>query len=1117
MKISTRLKAAGILSLPVLGLAVLAFGAGSAGASQGTPGWQVTMTANPSVFSSSTHVRLNQYTLIVSNAGGAPTNGSTVTLVDKLPPGITVKSIESGYSGEFFGWSCDESQDLSVVTCTDSTQWNPVAKVEETLRLGPLGELAPLPIKVRVSSSIPAHTKIINTVRVSGGGAPAASATETTEVETAADPPAPYAFEATGLSSFLANLDGEPDTQAGDHPNGLLTSFGVSNIYAESNSIIENSQDWKDIVVDLPPGVVANPQDLTQCPEYDLLGGGGGEEGGYAEAYHSDCPPSSQVATLGLLRTERSGGINDGIKVFNMVPESNEPAEFAFAPYGIPLGIFPTVVGEGARAHIRASTPGLPVSEFANLNNIYLKFFGDPNEQVAGETGSPNAFFTNPTDCTGGPLVTELHVDSYQNPGRWSADSSGVKGTPNFTDGVPEFSDPAWKVAKSISPPVTGCEKLHFNPSLALHPETAKADEPTGLAVNLNVPQNADPHGLSTPPFKAVKVALPSGLSLSPSAADGLQACTEAQFEPESNVQSACPNASVLGTVTASTPLLPEPLTGYVFLGQPGCDPCTNQDATDGNMFKLLIQVEERGVVQKVEGTVSADTTTGQLTAGFPDNPQFPVSDLTLDFKGGLRAGLATPQSCGKFTATSDMTPWSTPYTPDATPSSSFDISSDANGGACPSTPPLTPSFSAGTSNPNAGQLSPLTLTFAREDGQQDLSQISVTTPPGLLGTLTGVPLCGEPQAAQGTCPEASQIGKMTVAAGPGGHPFYTQGKVYLTGSYKGAPFGLSIVVPTQAGPFNLGNVVVRAQIDVNPETTALTVTSDPFPQILDGIPLRLRTANVTIDRPGFIFNPTNCAAQHIEATIVGVQGDAAKVSSPFAVAGCAGLHFGPKFTVSTSAKTSRTNGASLDAQLVFPTSSGPQSNIAHVKVELPKRLPSRLTTLQKACREATFQANPANCPAPSVIGVAKAVTPVLPVPLEGPVYFVSRGGEAFPNLVVVLQGYGVRVDLTASTFISKAGVTSTTFNGIPDVPVDSFELYLPEGHYSALTALGNLCTGSTLAMPTSFIAQDGAQLKQNTKIAVTGCPKAKKAVAARKASRARRSSHGNAGHGRSR
>jgi hypothetical protein len=517
--------------------------------------------------------------------------------------------------------------------------------------------------------------------------------------------------------------------------------------------------------------------------------------------------------------------------------------------------------------------------------------------------------------------------------------------------------------------------------------------------------------------------------------------------------------------------------------------------------------------VQKVEGTVYANTTTGQLTAKFLNNPQFPFSDLQVDFKGGLRAGLATPQSCGTFTGTSDMTPWSAPFTPDATPSSSFDVSWDGNGGACPSSPPLTPAFHAGTSNPNAGQFSPFTLTFAREDREQDLSGIQVKMPPGLLGSIAGVPLCGEEQANAGTCAAASRIGTMTVAAGPGGHPFYTQGSIYLTEHYEGAPFGLSIVVPTQAGPFNLGNVVVRSRINIDPTTSALTVTSNPLPQILDGIPIRLRTANVTIERPGFMFNPTSCAQQHITATISGAQGTTANVSAPFAVAGCAGLKFQPKFTVSTSGKTSKAGGASLDAKVTFPAGAqGSESNIAKFKVDLPKQLPSRLTTLQKACTAAQFNANPAGCPAASVVGTVRVSTPVLPVELTGPAYFVSNGGEAFPNLVFVLQGDGVRVDVVGDTFISKAGITSTTLKSVPDVPFSSFELYLPEGKSSALAANGTLCK-SSLAMPTAITAQDGSEIHESTKIAVTGCPKAKKATKkkkkAHKASKARKSSSG--------
>jgi hypothetical protein len=298
----------------------------------------------------------------------------------------------------------------------------------------------------------------------------------------------------------------------------------------------------------------------------------------------------------------------------------------------------------------------------------------------------------------------------------------------------------------------------------------------------------------------------------------------------------------------------------------------------------------------------------------------------------------------------------------------------------------------------------------------------------------------------------------------------------------------------------------VRAQVAIDVHTAALTVTTGALPQIIDGVPLRLRLANVTVDRPGFISNPTNCAQQSITATITGAQGAVAHQSVPFAVSGCAGLPFGPKFKVTTTGKTSKRNGANLDVKLTFPA--GAQSNIAKVKVDLPKQLPSRLTTLQKACTSAVFEANPAMCPVASLIGIAKAITPILPVPLTGPVYFVSHGGAAFPSLIAVLEGYGVRVDLTGDTFISKQGITSSAFTSIPDVQVSSFELYLPQGPFSALTTNGNLCK-SKLAMPTLFVAQDGAQLKQNTPIAVTNCPKAKKKAKAksrkgRKASLAR-------------
>lgn len=565
--------------------------------------------------------------------------------------------------------------------------------------------------------------------------------------------------------------------------------------------------------------------------------------------------------------------------------------------------------------------------------------------------------------------------------------------------------------------------------------------------------------------------------------------------------------ASVVGQPATTPPLIEPPLSGRVYVAEPQCSSCSASDVAEGKLVGLYIEAYGKGVRVKLPGHVSVNPSNGQLTAHFDENPQLPFEELQLNFKDGPRAPLATPQMCGAYTTTTDLTPWSAPDPLDATPTSSFNVDWDGHGGACPEVLPFSPTFSAGTSSPAADGQSNFTATFERprreheseERSEQDFAGIQVHTPPGLLGRLTGVPLCAEPQASQGTCGAGSQIGTTTIATGPGAHPLHLQGQVYLTTGYKGAPFGLSIVVPAEAGPFKLagttglGTVVVRAAITIDPQTAALTITADPLPRIVDGVILRLQEANVEINRPDFIVNATNCSQQSITATITGAQGAKQELSDPYAASGCANLSFDPSFSVSTQAKTSRSQGASLTVKVAAPTTVG-EANIKMVKVELPKQLPSRLTTLQKACLAATFESNPAACPSASVVGVVKALTPILPVPLEGPVYFVSHGGEAFPSLIVVLQGYGVRIDLVGSTFISKTGITSSTFKTVPDAPVSSFELTLPEGPYSALAANGNLCANK-LVMPTTIEGQNGKVIKQSSKITITGCPQTRPTV----------------------
>jgi hypothetical protein len=465
-----------------------------------------------------------------------------------------------------------------------------------------------------------------------------------------------------------------------------------------------------------------------------------------------------------------------------------------------------------------------------------------------------------------------------------------------------------------------------------------------------------------------------------------------------------------------------------------------------------------------------------------------------------------TPSTCGSYTTDADFTPWSTPFSEDALTGDHFKIESGPSGSACTSTLPFTPALTAGATTDQAGGFTDFSLLLSRGDGQQRVSTLQFNTPKGLLGMISKVPLCPEAQANAGTCSSASQIGHTVVEAGPGPYPLVVPqpgqppAAIYLTGGYKGAPYGLSIVVPLVVGPFTLETQVVRAAIAVDPHTAQLTITTDPLPQIVDGIPTDLRTINAVIDRPGFMFNPTNCNPQAFAGTATSSEGATAAISSHFQVGSCQSLKFAPNFKVMTSGKTSKAGGASLDAKILYPSTppgnnqASSQSNIASVKVDLPKQLPSRLTTLQKACLAKVFEANPANCPSASVVGHATATTPVLPVPVSGPAYFVSHGGEAFPSLVVVLQGYGVTIDLVGTTFISHAGITSSTFKQVPDVPITSFDLNLPEGKFSALAANGNLCKAKKLLMPTAFVGQDGAVIHQSTRIGVSGCAKAKKA-----------------------
>jgi DNA-binding beta-propeller fold protein YncE len=926
--------------------------------------------------------------------------------------------------------------------------------------------------------------------------------------------------EASGIPYPSVADPNDLDTQAGSHPFAMTVNFRLKTTAFDE---MTGEQYAKDIAVNLPAGFAGSIVSVPQCPMYDLMNPSVG------------CPTSSQIGTVVVWQSNGKNSPEDGLfsPVYNMVPSDGGTAELSFPVGPVAQPVIVRARTDGDYGLLSMTTN---ISEGIAFSGLTITLWGDPadprhdperflpsegaaslgaifgDRRPGNEKGglhewgeplpdgaSPSAYLTNPTHCSGAIDAT-IVADSWTNPGRF-----------NPVNGTPDLSDPKWVTETTpMYPEITGCNKLKFNPSIEVTPDTAKANSPSGYAIHLHVPQSMNPNDLATPALENAVATLPQGLVINPGAADGLQACTSDSADSpgspgneiglKSNAEPTCPAASQIGSVELKTPLLPDILYGQIYLSS----------EHSGNQYGVFVVIRGEGLLVKLHSTVIANAVTGQLTASFLDNPELPFSDFTMHFYGGPRAVFVNPVVCGPATTTTDLTSWASEPggLADMTPSSTFDVSFDGSGAPCPSPQPFAPEFRAGTTSIQAGGFSPLTTTFSRPDEDQLVNHVQVTTPPGLLGTLRNVPLCPEPQASEGTCSRESQIGHTIVAVGSGAAPLYLpvpgqpEQPVYVTGPYRGAPFGLTFVVPAVAGPYDLGNVVVRAAINVDPKTAQLTVTSDPLPTIIDGIPVQVKTVNVVIDRPDFVFNPTNCNPMSVGGSVTSLQGSTATLSSPFQVTGCGDLKFKPVFKVSTSAHTSRSQGADLDVRLSFAKGAlGKQANIAKVKVDLPRRLPSRLETLKQACTAATFAVNPGLCPKGSIVGVAKAVTQTLPDTLSGPVYFVSHGGEEFPSLIIVLQGDGVRVDLTGSTFINeKTGITSSTFKTVPDVPVESFELYLPQGHFSALAAIGNLCTAKNLVMPTVFTAQNGLTMQQNTPIAVTGCGgKAARARSARK------------------
>jgi hypothetical protein len=824
----------------------------------------------------------------------------------------------------------------------------------------------------------------------------------------------------------------EAFTQAAGHPPWGITTFELNHTGSAPLAKPEG-EPVKRVRVDVPAGLASDPQAPAKCK---------------IEVFVKDlCPPPTEVGTqeatvwTGVTDLELTGATAG--HVYNLEPEPGLPVPGVpgahFEPMPLLFGIHILTEHSFLEGHVAWWSD---YHEYFEINNLgkaapVLKSKLNFNGHAGGN------FISLPTECS--PVTTTfLEVES------WTGE-----------------------VSKTLTHPplgVDGCDRVPFKPTAEMTPETSQSDQPDGATTEVKVPQKAGPEEVNTADIKDAHVTLPEGLTLNSAAARGLKACTPAQIRIGSTEPVECPASSKVGEVTIEADLPEKSLAGNVYLGAPEGEPIT------GPPYTIYVDAESPryGVSVRLKGQVNPNPATGRLETTFLENPQQPFSDFILKLKGGPQAPLANPL-CG----TGQVEALFTPYTGLAAALSSTPFTTTG----CASPVPFALAQSTQNATAIAGAHTSYTFNLARADGQQYLSQVRTVLPAGLVGVIPSVTLCGEPQAQAGTCPAASQIGTATVNVGAGSEPYAFSGPVFLTGPYNGSPYGLSVPVPAVAGPFNLGTVVTRAAISVDPHTGRVIATSS-LPTIVKGVPLRLRNLSVAVNRPNFLLNPTNCGPLATDSTLTSTALATQLVSSAFQVGACGALTFKPSFAASSNARANKAEGALLQVNV---TQGAHQANIRSVFTQLPLQLPSRLTTLQKACPEATFAANPSSCPSGSNVGTATAVTPVLPNPLTGPAYLVSHGGAAFPDLDIVLEGNGVRVILVGNTDI-KGGITTSNFAMIPDVPVTSFALTLPKGPHSALGAFGSLCAHA-LVMPTIITAQSGAQVKQNTKIEVAGCP----------------------------
>jgi hypothetical protein len=860
-----------------------------------------------------------------------------------------------------------------------------------------------------------------------------------------------FDFESVGAESTTP--------QAGDHPD-VTISFQLNGNPAEPDGQGQ-LRPWgnlRDLAVQLPPGLTGNPEAFPKCRTdafmnalFEIIQTGAG-----------GCPVASQV---GITKTRvyelgPAGGLRE--PVYNLEsPGGDTVARLGFWAILFPVLIDVKVDPERANA-LTAEVVHAPAISTA-LTGSDTTLWGVPTSSAhdterfnpveaficGGQCGgpvssglAPTAFMSNPTNC--GPQGVDFAATNYPLPQRVVTESASL-------------------------PDTEGCPSVPFVPAISLRPTTRRADSPSGMEVDLSIPQQGllAPNLLTSAHLRKAVVTLPQGMALNPAAADGLGGCSEAEIGLVSSspvrfndAEPQCPSSSKVGTAKIVTPVLADPLEGSLYVARQRQNPF-------GSFLAGYMVAKGKGVTIKLAGRFDLDPRTGQITATFDENPQQPFSDLQLRFKGGTRGVLATPRGCGTYGVHTELTPWS--GTPPVATDSPVAISEGCASG-------FVPSLNAGTTEPLAGAFSPFAATVKREDGEQNLAAVDLTLPRGLLAKLAGVPLCPSAQATAGSCPPRSRVGSLDVAVGAGSplwlpQPGRAGTAVYLAGKYRSSPYSLVFEVPAQAGPFDLGTVRVRAGIDVDPETAQVTVASDPFPQVLEGVPIGYRAVQVEIDRRNFTLNPTSCRTMSVRSRISSSQGALARPRSRVEVGGCRALGFKPRLGIRLFGKTRRGGHPRLRATL---TARKGDANLGRAVVSLPRAEFLDQAHIRTVCTRVQFAADA--CPAGSVYGRARAVTPLLDEPLRGPVYLRSSDNE-LPDLVAALRGPAsepIEIDLVGRIDSVRGGMR-TTFAAVPDAAVSKFVLEMKGGAKGLLVNSRNLCAAPVRAQVT-MVAQNGRE-----------------------------------------